>query len=1624
MTQPVKIIRNILIGWAGLLAIVFVAAIVLVQTAWFRNFAREKMIAVAENSTGGRAEIGALDFDWRHLRATVNDFVIHGNEPAGAVPFVRIGRVQADIRLFAGTHGWWDITYLGIDRPAINVIVFPDGTTNIPKPKIPKKPQTPALQTIVDLAVRHFVVDNGEIAYASRKQPVHVRGNNLVAQLWYSPAEQGYRGRFALQPLYVSTGANPVDFTITLPVALFGDKIDFSGTQIASTASAISISGTIENLRNPRINAQMQGQVGLVDIQKLARANLELAPGEPGVLSVTANASVADGAISVSAFRLRFGNSGVEASGLLKDPRGQGALRFRSSFDLTELGRLMNVKSHPEGIAALTGAARLDPDNNFRVEGEIEARRLALTSGPNRIENVDFASGFYADRHRVKWNALRVMAYGGEITGDATLDDFAQYQFQGAMRSFEVRTIAAALGQSRFPYSGIAGGTLSVAGNLKTPGIRGLEAHARISIAPGARGVPVSGRVYADYSGAADDVRVQDSFIALPHTRVNVNGSAKTRLAVALRSTDLDDLLVLSGARPPVALNRGQLEFTGSVAGGLTQPQLSGELNVNRFLVAGRQFDSLSAAAAVSSTSAEMRNAMLTRDGMRALFSASAVLTNWRPLPNNSVLVNGSVRDGDLADAIALAGRDSSGYAGRLAANLHIEGTVGNPRGSANVQIGNGAIAGEPFDRIQAQVNLSDRVIAIPSATLEAGAARASLSAEYRHPRDSLTQGQLHARAQASGVELGALKLLEAKLPRAAGQIRFDADVSCNIRQIMRGGRPRNEFELTSLNADASLRSFSFEGLTYGDLNLTARTNAGTVAYNLTSDFAGSSVRVNGATLLSSGYPTDVRASMTNLPVERALALARRSDIAIRGTLSGTAHFSGTASNPQGEADLTLVRGAVYGEPVDRVQAQVAYLPGAIEVPRFRAIAGPSHLELSGRYEHAPDQLLEGTVQFQISDSQVDLARIRAVQARQPGLGGLIRLAANGAARLRDPARLPSNEPRLLLQRLNADVSAGRLTMQGKPLGGATFTAKTSGTNHLTFGLDSDVAGAALHGRGSAMLSGDYPIDSQLSFTNVSWNRIRNVLNLSAGSNFFEASADGQVTLRGPALRTNQLTGRLSVDRFEVSSTTPPRNGTPVLLRNEGSIALALEGGIVRIESAHLSGPKTDIQASGTAPLALGGAAPKPMQIRVNGSVDLAILQTFSRQIYSSGDLSASADIRGTIAAPLINGELRLQRASFNYEDFPAGISNANGTIQFNGNRAFIRNLTGESGGGKVTLAGFVARENGVRFALRSNAAKVRIRVQQGVSVIADAQVNLSGSMENSLLTGTATVDQINYAPQTDFASILTRTAPPVQAPSAPSPFLDNMKLDVRVRTTSATAIRTSLAENLQIAADLQIRGTARQPGILGRVNITHGKLLFFGNEYDVQTGTVGFFNPVRIEPVLDLALHTTAKGVDVVLHVTGPVDNMKLSYTSDPPLQFQEIVRLLATGGTPTSDPTLLANQPAQAPQSFQQMGESAILSEAVANPLANRLERVFGVSQLKIDPAFIGASEIPQAQVTFQQRITSNINFTYITLVNNPNAETIRVEVVFNPQWSAIAMRDENGIVSVNLLYKLQVR
>jgi translocation and assembly module TamB len=248
------------------------------------------------------------------------------------------------------------------------------------------------------------------------------------------------------------------------------------------------------------------------------------------------------------------------------------------------------------------------------------------------------------------------------------------------------------------------------------------------------------------------------------------------------------------------------------------------------------------------------------------------------------------------------------------------------------------------------------------------------------------------------------------------------------------------------------------------------------------------------------------------------------------------------------------------------------------------------------------------------------------------------------------------------------------------------------------------------------------------------------------------------------------------------------------------------------------------------------------------------------------------------------------------------------------------------------------------------------------------------------------------------------------------------MNLDIQVATAPDVAFESDVAQGLEADANLRLRGTAANPALLGRVNVSHGELSFFGNKYTITQGNVSFYNPARIEPVMNIDLSTKARGVEVILTVAGPPDKLNMSYRSDPPLEFGDIISLLATGRTPTE--STVASRGTGPTAGFEQMGAGALLGQALASPVAGRLQRFFGVSRLKIDPELSGVTGSPAARLTIEQQITPDILFTYVADVAHTNDQLIRVEWSINRQVSAVLQREENGYVGLDFVWKKRLK
>ncbi len=210
---------------------------------------------------------------------------------------------------------------------------------------------------------------------------------------------------------------------------------------------------------------------------------------------------------------------------------------------------------------------------------------------------------------------------------------------------------------------------------------------------------------------------------------------------------------------------------------------------------------------------------------------------------------------------------------------------------------------------------------------------------------------------------------------------------------------------------------------------------------------------------------------------------------------------------------------------------------------------------------------------------------------------------------------------------------------------------------------------------------------------------------------------------------------------------------------------------------------------------------------------------------------------------------------------------------------------------------------------------------------------------------------------------------------------------------------------------------------MLGQFTVTQGEIDFLGTRYTINRGNIAFVNPVRFEPMVNLDVETRIRGIDVTIALSGPLNKLSVSYRSDPPLQPSEIIALLAVGRAPADSPTLAARQSEQ-DQSWQLATGSGIVGQALAAPVAGRLQRLFGVSRLKIDPKLTGVEANPEARLTIEQQVSSNITFTYITNLTQTQEQIMRLEWNINRRWSVVALRDENGRFGVDFLYRKQFR
>ena len=627
-------------------------------------------------------------------------------------------------------------------------------------------------------------------------------------------------------------------------------------------------------------------------------------------------------------------------------------------------------------------------------------------------------------------------------------------------------------------------------------------------------------------------------------------------------------------------------------------------------------------------------------------------------------------------------------------------------------------------------------------------------------------------------------------------------------------------------------------------------------------------IAVDGSTVLERGSFTRNSAFQLQLAVhnadvgdfQRALGL----NYPVSGTVSLTVQASGTAADPHGGGQVTLVDGEAYGRPISLLASQLTFANHAAEFEHIELHAARGEIAGSAGYNFQDRQF-----NFDLSGESINLADIPELQWPRLPVAGVATFTARGTGTPDEPV-------------LNAQVKVSGLTLGDEAIGSLTAAAVTHG-RHMTLTARSSFPRATLALDGDVELLGDLPANLTLQFSHLDVDPF--LRTEVKGHITGHSSLAGTATVAGPLRRPQLLHGSMKVADFSVEVEKIP-------ITTEGPIELRLANGTVSVDQLVIHSQDTRFTLSGSASF-LGDRA---LDLRAHGHVNLALIHTLNPDIASYGSTDIDVLATGSVKAPLLSGQINVVHAGLSMIDVPSGLGDMNGTLVFKQDRLDVQNLTAHTGGGLVKIAGFVTYGKGVAFDLTGEGTEIRFRYA-GISVTSDQSVRLSGTLENATLKGDVTVTRFAQIPSADLNFALAQVGTPTRIPNPNDP-LNHLHLDVRILSTPELTVQTSLAK-LSGDVDLRLRGTAARPVLLGRINIAEGDIKLNGSKYHLDRGDITFLDPVRIDPVLDIEATTRVRDYDITIGLHGTLERLNTTYRSDPPLSSDDIVALLAFGRT-----------------------------------------------------------------------------------------------------------------------------
>ncbi|GEM_PF-3096738 len=414
-------------------------------------------------------------------------------------------------------------------------------------------------------------------------------------------------------------------------------------------------------------------------------------------------------------------------------------------------------------------------------------------------------------------------------------------------------------------------------------------------------------------------------------------------------------------------------------------------------------------------------------------------------------------------------------------------------------------------------------------------------------------------------------------------------------------------------------------------------------------------------------------------------------------------------------------------------------------------------------------------------------------------------------------------------------------------------------------------------------------------------------------------------------------------------------------------------------------------------------------KMALRGEVNIALvsfLLPFARDI--SGTLNLNSNLFIKDGAFELLGEAKLRNGYARIEDFPMAFEQTVLDASFSQESIQINQFQANFGGGSLRGDGFIQLKglNNIPLKIEAILDKANLQLNKSSSLLSSGNLILEGNWFPYSLRGNVEIRKGVISPDNSSNEKTIRKSKLLPEIVKEDSFVPiNADLNVNILGNQVRIEHPFI--RVPIQGQLSVQGDITKPYLSGEISQAQkGTLLFNEAEFEIDSLTATFPLNNNMNPNIYLNANTRWKEYDINLIATGTLNDPRANFTSQPPLNENDIITLLTLGYT---QDTLVEEETEEASDSKAYEIGTAIINR---NPINQQLEDKTGIT-FKFNTTTDSANEnitVPKVEVSkkWGNKLETKAGRTFGKVLRND----AQVEYKINDKFSVVGSWEGESI------------